>query len=76
MIIPGIPDKDLRRHHWRYAPGRGGGHGLEHIPSGLKVCRDCGSGDKPFQVAQALVVELLAKLVAHGIITDETSTTQ
>jgi hypothetical protein len=41
MIIPGVSDEDhLEQLHWNRGGGRGAA-GYRHVPSGLRVTREC-----------------------------------
>jgi hypothetical protein len=73
MLIPGVPDSDLKRLHWIHGRGRGA-LGLCHVPSGVTVVRECLPDTRPCQVMQELEAELSESLQSAGLIagTDRT----
>jgi hypothetical protein len=67
MLIPGIPDQDLERIHWRYGGGRGAA-GYRHLPSGITVTRECPPTVSVRRVYTELLAELERVLREQGLI--------
>ena len=61
MLIPGVPDEDLARQHWREGGGRGT-LGYRHLPSGISVSRQCPPGVPVAVVDAELLAELAERL--------------
>lgn len=67
MIMPGIPDEHLARHHWRGGGGRGS-IGYTHRPSGISVSRECSAGVSVHAIDAELLIELREALRSRGIL--------
>jgi hypothetical protein len=70
MLIPGIPDDQLRRRHLG-GGGGSGGLGYTHLPSGVSVFRGYTPGTPHHQLDRELLLELTDKLQAEWDTCDE-----
>lgn len=75
MSIPGIPDEDLARHHWRGGGGRGT-IGYTHRPSGISVSRECSAGVSVHAIDLELLIELGEELRSRGILPPDATSHQ
>jgi mannose-6-phosphate isomerase-like protein (cupin superfamily) len=67
LRIPGIPDDELLRQHWRGAHGSDGALGYTHRPTGISVRRDCDA--RPVRlIDEDLLRELAELLRANGVL--------
>jgi hypothetical protein len=73
MLIPGIPDADLERLHWRHGGGRSTA-GIRHKPSGITVERECPPDVPVRRCYEAVLVQLVRELRERGLIADDAGT--
>lgn len=67
---PDVPDEHLARHHWNDGGGRGS-LGYTHLPSGIKVWRQCPPGVPVHIVDAELRAELAERLRSDGSLSTE-----